>query len=83
MLAILVDFGKIWCSDNTDALARLTIQTGTSYGYPASAVGAHVSASPNHQTGRTAPLGTRAVVAMSHMRSSARIWFVLDFIVKL
>ena len=30
-----------------------------------SAVGAHVSASPNEQTGRSAPLGTRAVVAMS------------------
>ena len=56
---------QIWCSDNTDALARLTIQTGTSYGYPASAVGAHVSASPNHQTGRSTPLGTRAAVAMA------------------
>ena len=56
---------QIWCSDNTDAIARLQIQRGTSYGYPASAVGAHVSASPNHQTGRTAPFGTRAAVAMA------------------
>ena len=56
---------QIWCSDNTDAVARLEIQRGTSYGYPASAMGAHVSASPNHQTGRTAPFGTRAAVAMA------------------
>ena len=54
---------QIWCSDNTDAIDRLRIQYGTSFGYPASAVGAHVSACPNHQTGRTAPLQTRAVVA--------------------
>ena len=56
---------QIWCSDNTDAVARLEIQRGTSFGYPASAMGAHVSASPNHQTGRTAPFGTRAAVAMA------------------
>ncbi len=62
---ILAYCPQIWCSDNTDALARLSIQYGTSFGYPASAVGAHVSAVPNHQTGRTVPLGTRAAVAMS------------------
>lgn len=56
---------QIWCSDNTDAIERLTIQYGTSFGYPVSAMGAHVSACPNHQTGRTVPLDTRAVVAMS------------------
>ena len=56
---------QIWCSDNTDAIERLAIQYGTSFGYPVSAVGAHVSASPNHQTGRHTPLWTRAVVAMS------------------
>ena len=56
---------QIWCSDNTDPIARLEIQKGTSYGYPASAVGAHVSASPNHQTGRSTPFGTRAAVAMA------------------
>ena len=43
---------QIWCSDDTDAIERLEIQRGTSYGYPVSAMGAHVSASPNHQTGR-------------------------------
>lgn len=56
---------QIWCSDNTDAIDRLTIQYGTSFGYPASTVGAHVSACPNHQTGRVAPLATRAAVAMA------------------
>lgn len=56
---------QIWCSDNTDAIERLLIQHGTSFGYPVSSMGAHVSACPNHQTGRNTPLGTRAVVAMS------------------
>ena len=55
---------QIWCSDDSDAVERLAIQRGTSYGYPAASMGAHVSACPNHQTGRTTPLGTRAVVAM-------------------
>ena len=62
---MLAYFPQIWCSDDTDAIERLTIQNGTSYGYPVSAVGAHVSACPNHQTGRMTPLETRAVVAMS------------------
>lgn len=35
---------QIWTSDNTDPIERLTIQFGTSYVYPASAMGAHVSA---------------------------------------
>jgi alpha-galactosidase len=56
---------QIWCSDNTDAIARLSIQYGTSFGYPISSMGAHVSAVPNHQTGRCTPLSTRGVVAMS------------------
>ena len=54
---------QIWCSDDTDPIERLEIQQGTSYGYPASAMGAHVSASPNHQTGRSTPLFTRGAVA--------------------
>lgn len=56
---------QIWLSDDTDAIERLTIQQGTSVAYPASAMGAHVSVCPNQQTGRTTPIGTRAVVAMS------------------
>ena len=56
---------QIWCSDNTDAIDRLRIQYGTSFGYPVSVVGSHVSAVQNHQTGRKTPLHTRGVVAMS------------------
>ncbi len=56
---------QIWCSDNTDAVDRLRIQYGTSFFYPACTVGAHVSAVPNHQTGRTTSLRTRGVVAMA------------------
>lgn len=56
---------QIWCSDNTDALDRLRIQYGTSFFYPASTVASHVSAIPNHQTGRSVSLHTRGVVAMA------------------
>jgi alpha-galactosidase len=56
---------QIWCSDNTDAIERICIQHGTSFGYPISAVGSHVSAVPNHQTHRVTPIHTRAVVAMA------------------
>lgn len=43
----------------------LDIQYGTSFGYPISAMGAHVFAVPNHQTGRITPLETRSRVAMA------------------
>ena len=56
---------QIWCSDNTDPIDRLEIQYGTSFIYPASSVGAHVSASPNHQTGRITSMKTRGMVAMA------------------
>lgn len=56
---------QIWCSDNTDAIDRVHIQYGTSFGYPVSTMGAHVSAVPNHQTGRRTSLNTRGVVAMA------------------
>lgn len=56
---------QIWTSDDTDAVERLRIQYGTSMAYPMSAMGAHVSASPNHQTGRRTSLKTRGDVAMS------------------
>lgn len=36
---------QIWTSDNTDPIERLSIQFGTSLCYPASSMGAHVSAS--------------------------------------
>ncbi|MFT8390153.1 MAG: alpha-galactosidase [Sporolactobacillus sp.] len=56
---------QTWASDNTDAISRLTIQYGTSFVYPAITIGAHVSASPNHQTGRKTSLTIRGHVAMS------------------
>ena len=54
---------QIWGSDDTDPIERLTIQKGISFGYPLSTVGAHVSIAPNHQTGRSTPIATRAAVA--------------------
>ena len=56
---------QIWCSDNTDAHERTFIQYGTSFFYPISTVGSHVSAVPNHQTGRITSLDTRGIVAMA------------------
>ncbi len=55
---------QIWCSDNTDAVERLNIQYGTSFGYPMSSVSAHVSVCPNHQNGRVTPFQTRGICAM-------------------
>jgi len=52
-------------SDDTDAIERLYIQYGTSLVYPVSAMGAHVSAVPNHQSGRVTDLKIRGDVAMS------------------
>ena len=52
-----------WTSDGSDAVERLKIQYGTSFCYPLSAMGAHVSAVPNHQVNRTTPLATRGNVA--------------------
>ncbi len=62
-LGMLCYFPQIWASDNTDAISRLSIQNGYSYGYPLSTVSAHVSICPNHQTGRITPLATRFGVA--------------------
>ncbi|MEG0853900.1 MAG: alpha-galactosidase, partial [Angelakisella sp.] len=62
-LGILCDMPQIWITDNTDAHCRVAIQTGAGYGYPQSVMGAHVSACPNHQTGRVTPLATRFAVA--------------------
>jgi alpha-galactosidase len=55
---------EIWCSDNTDAINRMTIQYGTSFVYPINTIESHVSVCPNHQTGRTTPIETRGVTAM-------------------
>ncbi len=55
---------QCWTSDDTDAGERQKIQYGTSYAYPVSSMGAHVSITPNHQVNRMTPLKTRGNVAM-------------------
>lgn len=62
-LGILCYMPQIWVSDDTDAWERMLIQEGTSYGFPPSVMGCHVSAAPNHQTLRRSPLETRFDVA--------------------
>ncbi len=52
-------FDEFWTSDNTEALSRARIQYGTSLFYPAVAMGSHVSAVPNHQTGNITPIKFR------------------------
>ena len=54
---------QAWTSDDTDAVERIRIQYGTSYGYPIVSMGSHVSAVPNHQVHRTTALKTRAEAA--------------------
>ena len=52
-------FNEVWTSDNTEALSRTRIQYGTSLFYPATVMGSHVSATPNHQTGNITPIKFR------------------------
>lgn len=56
---------QIWCSDDTDAIERLSIQEGTALIYPLSTMGAHVSDCPNHTVGRTTPFETRGHIALA------------------
>lgn len=56
---------QTWTSDDTDAVERLFIQYGTSFAYPVSTMGSHVSAVPNHQAGRVTSMAMRGDVAMS------------------
>ncbi len=58
-LGMLCYMPQVWLSDNTDALCRCRMQYNASFGYPQSVMGAHVSAVPNHQTLRNAPLDSR------------------------
>ncbi len=62
-LGMLCFMPQTWTSDNTDAFSRLYIQEGTSYAYPLSTMGAHVSSAPNHQTLRRSELESRFNVA--------------------
>ena len=61
---VLARTHRVWASDCTDALERLSIQRGLGRLLPPELIGAHVSASPNHQTGRVHTIGFRAAVAL-------------------
>ena len=61
---MLYYFPQIWTSDNTDAMARLKIQYGTSFAYPVSSMGAHVSVARNRYAGSVISMKTRNIVAM-------------------
>ena len=54
---------QAWTSDDTDAVERLKIQYGTSFCYPISSMGAHVSVVPNHQLQRITSMKFRGDVA--------------------
>lgn len=62
---LLPYFDEFWVSDNTDALQRVYMQWGTSYFFPAIAMGQHISAVPNHAVFRTTSMKFRCDVAMS------------------
>jgi alpha-galactosidase len=64
-LGILKRTDQAWTSDNTDAWDRIAIQEGFSQAYPARAMMAWVTDSPNPITGRRVPLEFRFHVAMS------------------
>ncbi|HKL22980.1 MAG TPA: alpha-galactosidase, partial [Tichowtungia sp.] len=64
-MGILYYMPQYWTSDNTDAVSRIKIQYGTSLFYPPISMGAHVSAVPNHQVGRSTSLEIRGHTAMS------------------
>jgi alpha-galactosidase len=55
---------RVWTSDMTDALERQRIQRGCALWLPPEVMGAHVSTSPNHQTGRRHTVAFRAIAAL-------------------
>ena len=61
---ILYYMPQTWTSDDTDAVQRLSIQSGTSLVFPPITMGAHVSVVPNHQLGRVTSLQMRGLCAM-------------------
>jgi alpha-galactosidase len=63
-MGMLYYMPQTWTSDNTDGIERLFIQYGTSFGYPLSTMGAHVSNIPNIQVLRQTPIETRFNTAM-------------------
>jgi len=71
---LLFHFPQYWTSDNTDAVARLAIQEGTSLFLPPLVMGSHVSAVPNHQTGRVTTWSARTRAAFA-----GNLGYELDF----
>jgi alpha-galactosidase len=63
-LAMLDRVQRVWTSDMTDALARQSIQRWTGQLVPPEYLGAHVSASFSHQTGRYMPMALRGATAL-------------------
>ncbi|WP_057823716.1 alpha-galactosidase [Lapidilactobacillus concavus] len=58
-LGILFYSPQIWPSDDSDAVERLSILSGTTLAYPLSSFSNHVSAVPNDQVKRITPLQMR------------------------
>ncbi len=63
-MGMLYYMPQVWTSDNTDGYTRQQIQEGTSYAYPPSCMGAHVSDSPSAQVLRRTPLETRFNISL-------------------
>ncbi len=63
-LGVLERVQRVWTSDMTDARARQQIQRWTVQLAAPEYLGAHVSATTSHQTGRTMPLDFRAATAL-------------------
>ncbi|MFE7512190.1 alpha-galactosidase [Streptomyces sp. NPDC057540] len=64
-LGILARTDQAWTSDNTDPVDRIGIQNGFGQLFPAQAMAAWVTDSPNTATGRRTPLRFRFHVAMA------------------
>ncbi len=63
-LGVLERVQRVWASDMTDALARQQIQRWTTQLVAPEYVGAHVSSTTSHTTGRTFSLDFRAATAL-------------------
>ena len=78
-LGMLEYVQRVWTSDMTDALARQSIQRWTGQLVPPEYLGAHVSASFSHQTGRYMPMSLRGATALfGHLGIEADITLLDD-----
>jgi alpha-galactosidase len=64
-LGMLARTDQVWTSDNTDPVDRIAIQAGFGRLYPAAAMAAWATDSPNPMTARETPLRFRFHVAMA------------------